>query len=967
MRPLLLAAALLVPAAATAQPYDPAFRWRTVDTEHFQVHFHEGEEALAQRVAGAAERAHARLVPLLRFAPRERTQVVLSDDMDSANGMATPLPYDTIRLYAVAPPGRSELNDHRDWVQTLVEHEYAHILQLDNVGGVPRLFNRIFGKLWVPNGLLPAWMVEGIAVLHESSGDPETGRNAGALYDMYARALVMEAPGLPSLNQATHPSLDWPTGDIPYLLGGKLLESLHRRGGDAAIATFVADQGSRIWPWAPSSVARRAWGKELPSLWRDLHVELIARYKSQLAEVRRRPVTRAAPLTRRGAQIENPRWSPDGTSVAWLERSLDERGGLRRATAAGADLGLAFPVDATGSFALRSPTEAIVSFGEVWHEFRYYEDLWKVDLASGERRRLTDGERATDPDVLPGGDAVVYVARTPGGGMELRRRKIDGGPAETLLSRPGAQLYSPRLSPDGTRVAFELHEGGRRDLALLEGGAVTRVTDDDALDLDPAWSPDGTWLYFASDRGGIFNLYARGEDGTVRQVTNVESGALEPAPSPDGKTLAFVSYSRSGYDVATLPVDAASWLDPLPAPAARPYEPPAEGPALPARPYSPLSTLYPRWWLPTYGADASGRTWGAMTGGADVLGRHAYSLQGWYSVESEQVGYYASYQGGWSWPLVDAWSARQVTTAQGLPWRLEEEWTPLAPAATFTFTRVSSWAFARVGWVGTLFRSLDDEPTSLAIPSAHRFSDGFLSALTLSLGWTDGRQYHRSISREEGALALLDLQVAEPSLGSEYSTSRARAVVAGYRRVPGTRHWVLAGRLAGGVASGSLGGRAPFRLGGLSLQEAGGATTTTFLLGGQDTLRGYRVGSLIGNGFLLANAELRFPLARPELGRTTWPIFLRRLHGAVFVDVGDAFEVGDPSWLRSHALAFDSLQAGVGAELRLELFLAYYLPVELRFGVAQGLGSPFGSWSNGLPAEDPRATTQYYATIGPAF
>jgi len=967
VRHLLLVAALALPAVGAGQPYDPSLHWWTLDTGHFQIHFHDGEEALAQRVAGAAERAHARLSPVFRFAPEERTQLVLSDDSDSANGMATPLPYDVIRLYAVAPPGRSELQDYRDWVQSLVDHEYVHILHLDRVGGLPRFFNRVFGKLWIPNGLSPPWLVEGMAVLHEAGGDPAAGRNAGARFDMYARALVVEPPGFPSLRLATHPSLDWPTGDVPYLLGGKLLELIRRRRGDAAIAAFSADQGSRIWPWAPSFAAERAFGADFPTLWNDLRVELSARYAQQLAEVRLRPVTSFAPLTRRGAQLENPRWSPDGTFVAWLDRSLDERAGLRRATPAGAELGLALPVDATGAFALRSPTEAVVSLGEVWHEFRYYEDLWRVDLATGERRRLTDGERATDPDLLPGGDVVVYVARTPGGEMELRRRRLDGGPSETLLARPGAQLYSPRLSPDGARVAFELHEKGRRDLAVIEGGKVTRVTDDDALDLDPAWSPDGRRLFFASDRGGIFNLYVRDADGAVRQVTNVETGALEPEPSPDGKTLAFVTYSRAGYDLATLPLDPGAWLEPLPAPPAVPFNPADDGPPRPVRPYSALSTVYPRWWLPLVSADAAGRTWGLMTGGFDVLARHAWSLEGWYSTEAQRFGYFASYQGGWSWPAIDATSSLGIHTSQGAPWRLEQEWTPFAPGATFSFTKVASAFSARVGWIGTRFSSLEDVRSPAIVPPASTFRDGYLSAATLSVAWIDARRFVRSISREEGLLATADLQLADPALGSDYSTSRARGMVAGFLRLPGTRHWVLAGRLAGGIARGSLGGRAPYRLGGLSLEDAGGATTSAFPIGGADALRGYPAGTLLGNAFLLANAELRFPIARPELGRSTWPLFLRRLHGAVFLDFGDAFQAGNSPDVGDHPLALDALQFGAGAELRLELFLAYYLPVELRCGVARGLGPLLGRWDGTRPPADPRATTQGYVTIGPAF
>jgi Tol biopolymer transport system component len=966
VRPLLLAW-LLLPVAAAAQPYDPDFRWRTIDTEHFQIHFHQGEEALAQRVAGDAERAHARLEPLMGWTPEGRTQLVLSDDMDTANGMATTYHYSVIRLFAVPPSGRSELNDYRDWMQALVEHEVTHIFQLDNVGGLPRIANRVFGRFWFPNGLLPRWAIEGVAVLHESAGDPATGRNAGALYDMYARALVTEPPGLPPLEISSNASLDWPVGDVPYLLGGKLMELLQRRGGDAAIAAFFADQGQRIWPFWSSRSARLAFGEDFPTLWRELRKELSERYGRQLSEVRRRPVTASSPLTRRGAQLENPRWAPDGSAVAWLDRSLDERGGLRRATPSGGDLGLALPVDATGAFALRSATDAIVSIGEVWHELRYYEDLWRVDLATGERSRLTDGERATDPDVRPGGDVVVYVARTGGGEMELRRRRLGGSGFETLLARPGAQIFSPRISPDGARVAFELHENGRRDLALFEAGTVTRLTDDDALDLDPSWSPDGRWLLFASDRGGIFNLYARGEDGAIRQVTNVETGALEPEPAPDGKTLLFVGYSRRGYDLATMPFDPSGWMEPIAPPPARPFVAPADPPPLPSRPYSALSTVYPRWWRPQIALDAAGWTWGLKTEGADVLGRHSWQALGWYSSSAKQLGYSATYLGGWSWPLVDVWSGRTVTVSQGAPRRLEDEWTVGWPGATFTFTKIASLAFARAGWIGTLYRSLDEEPAAVTLPAANRFRDGFLSAATLSLGWTNGRRYVRSISAEEGGLVTADLQLAEPWMGTDYSLARARVVVAGYHRLPWGAHWAVAGRVAAGIARGSLGGRAPFRLGGLAIEELGGAAPPLLVLGGFDQLRGYRAGSLFGNGFLLANAELRFPLARLDRGRTTWPIYFRRLHGALFLDSGDAFDVGGTPGFHSHPLAADTIRVGVGAEVSVEVIAMYEFPFDLRFGIARGIGAPFGAWDGALPARDPAAATQAYLSFGPSF
>ncbi|HEY6002135.1 MAG TPA: hypothetical protein VIV57_04615, partial [Anaeromyxobacter sp.] len=486
-RTLCAAAALALAASARAQPYDPAFRWRTIETPHFRVHYHQGEDALAQDVAREAERAHAYLTPRLGYAPRRRTEIVLSDDVDDANGSATPIPYNTIRLFAVAPSSFSVLQDYRDWLREVVQHEYTHILHLDRVGGFPAAFNAVFGKLWAPNLFLPLFFIEGLAVTNESEGDAGAGRNGSALFDMWARAIALEGP-FPSIDQAANQYLEWPVGNVPYLLGGRFMGFLQARYGPQSLAGFSADQGSAVWPWAPSwAGARWFGGKEFPELWTEYAAAEHAYALGRQAWVRTRPVTTPVRLTSRGGLVDTPRFSPDGRFVAYQSRNLDDKPGLRRVTLDGKDLGRVAVVDANGTLALRSPREALVAIGEVHHEFRVYDDLWLVDLESGSRRRLTSGARTSDPDVSPDGRTAVYVRNTGGGTMALVRRALDGGPEEVLYAHGGAQVFMPRIARDG-RVAFELHEGGRRDIAVWKDGQVERVTDDDALDTGPAWT-----------------------------------------------------------------------------------------------------------------------------------------------------------------------------------------------------------------------------------------------------------------------------------------------------------------------------------------------------------------------------------------------------------------------------------------------------------------------------------------------
>jgi Tol biopolymer transport system component len=962
------AAALLRAGEARAQPYDPAFRWRTIETPHFRLHFHQGEEALAQDVARESERAHALLAPRLGFEPRQRTEVVLSDDVDDANGSATPLPYDTIRLYAVPPSSGSVLQDYRDWVRQLVQHEYTHILHLDHVGGVPGAFNRIFGKLWIPNGLVPPFFIEGLAVVNESEGDPASGRNASALFDMYARTLALDGP-FPRLDEASNPYLEWPVGNVPYLLGGRFMGYLQARYGAPAVAGWIGDQGRYVWPYAPSWAGERWFGgKAFPELWAEYAAAERAYAEGRRARVRERPVTRPTPLTRRGGVVENPRFSPDGRFLLYYGRSLDDAPGIFRVAPDGRDLGRVTVVDANGTLALRSPREALVAIGEVWREYRTYDDLWLVDVESGRRRRVTRGERATDPDVSADGRTAVYVRRTGGGGMALVRRDLASGSTAVLFARDGAQVFLPRISRDGA-VAFELHEGGRRDVAVWRDGRVERVTDDDALDTAPAWTPDGRFLLFASDRGGIYDVYAwEPATGRLRQVTNVETGALQPEVSPDGRTLAFVSYGRAGYDLATIPLDETTWLDALPAPPPVPAPARAEGPdaPLPSRPYSPWPTLRPTLWLPVVAADGAGTTWGAFTGGADVLLRHVWTLQAWWSAGGQEPGYSVAYQGGWSWPRLDLSSSVALLESPGPPDRLQRVWTYGDAGLTFTWTRLARALAVRVGWSGTRYDSVEPAAPGPPVPAPIRFEDGFLSDLSLGAAYSDARRFVHSISPEEGRVATLRLRLAGPEIGSDFRLARARGDVAQYVRIPATRHAVLALRLAGGVAEGTIGGNAPFELGG-----AGTASLASLVPGAfpasSDQLRGYPPGALAGTGFVLANAEVRFPLVAPGRGRSTWPIFLSRVHAAVFLDVGDAFDRPGELPFAGHPLEAEQLRFGAGAELRTEIVLGYYLRTDLRIGIATGLGALLGDGREADRAAGIDAGTQVYVTVGPSF
>ena len=113
-------------------------------------------------------------------------------------------------------------------------------------------------------------------------------------------------------------------------------------------------------------------------------------------------------------------------------------------------------------------------------------------------------------------------------------------------------VLAPALSPDGTQIAFV----ALNQLYLLEVGKSTprALTHDSFYKQGPAWSSDGRWLAYVSDKGGIENIYLLDvKTGEEKQPAPSKSAQIFPAWSPDGKTLAFQNQTGATQllDVAT--------------------------------------------------------------------------------------------------------------------------------------------------------------------------------------------------------------------------------------------------------------------------------------------------------------------------------------------------------------------------------------------------------------------------------
>jgi len=153
----------------------------------------------------------------------------------------------------------------------------------------------------------------------------------------------------------------------------------------------------------------------------------------------------------------------------------------------------------------------------------------------------------------------------------------DGKDRKKLIQSAGNYCFQQAWSPDGEWIAFASDRDGNIELYKIrrDGTALTRLTDDAGVDCRPKWSPDARWLAFVSNRSGNEEIYVMRGDGTeIRNLTQNSAVDDHPAWSPDGKRLSFVSLRDGGFDLYRLvvPVDLQITSKPIITPPSSPAE-----------------------------------------------------------------------------------------------------------------------------------------------------------------------------------------------------------------------------------------------------------------------------------------------------------------------------------------------------------------------------------------------------------
>ncbi len=986
---LLLSVGLLAGtfAALDAQTPPPGERWYTFDTQHFRIHYHEGLESVARRAAHRAEIAHGLLTREFLRPPGGKIDLVVTDNMDLSNGYATPFPTNRVVIFTHPPMDASAISFMDDWLEFLITHELVHIFHLDHAGGLWRTLRDVFGRspLLFPQVYTPGWVTEGLAVYYESLLT-RAGRVRGTEHEMVLRTAILGNTFFP-IDRATGSPATWPTGAGDYIYGSLFINHVAEQHGTERLGTFVERVSRQLIPYRMDGTARRTFGVTFSRAWREWEDSLRVHHTTIADSLRTLGLTEPKILTREGRFAHHPRFAPDGRSIIYTAQTGRDEPALRLIHGDGQQTVLA-RVTTLDPAAWLPDGGLLLSQVDFQDLYRLYADLYRVE-SDGSRVRLTHGTRLMEPDPHPDGRRLAAIQSVPGTTIPVLLDLPTGEVRPLREPDPHMHWGAPSWSPTGERLALTRWQlGGFFDVVVLDsaGTLLREITRDRALNADPVWSPDGRYILFSSDRTGIPNLYAYDfEEQQLRQVTNVLSGAFQPDVSPDGQWIAFSYYQPDGYYIARIPFDPAAWRAPLPvrpAVLAGPVDPTEfqETAGGPSRSYSPWPTVAPASWFPLFGGgDALGTGLGVALFGIDVLQRHEWNASALLYPRETRLDFDLNYRyRGWENPLLDLSGAQAWTVlAESVPREVEPGDT-LRSALLLQEQRVASFLnFQHRRWRsvyswgggGDLIRAerfWDTPAVSQAFP---------IPALPLDVGavvfggYSSVRGYAFSISPEEGFLLSLTSEVRRytgPLPGEEAARGYLRFIGRGHTFYPfpvwGFARHVAALRATGGLQTGTRG--TGFSVGGtqsaalpLALDIPGFGVGRTF------PVRGYAAGAQQGNRAASATAEYRFPLLLLERGVRTWPIFLGRSWGDLFVDTGAAWCAGECDRQRFPAAPLQPRPlVSVGAEANVSFTFGYFVPLVLRAGYAVPL-TPIVTWQGTQARPQP----QFYIAAGPSF
>jgi hypothetical protein len=593
--------------------YHPELEWKTIETEHFYVHYHDGAERTGKVVAKIAEEIFEPVTTLYNHKPDQKVSFIIKDHDDISNGAAYFFD-NKIELYA--PSMDFDLRGTHNWLRNVVTHEFTHIVQIQTAMKFGRKMPGVYLQ-WLgyeserrpdvlygyPNVIVsyplsgyvvPAWFAEGVAQynradLHYDFWDTHRDMILRS-YALDGNMLTWEQMGVfGKTSLGNESSYNAGFAFIHYLAhryGEEKLAEISRNLStltevtiDGAIERAVGTSGSRVYnEWREQ--LQKDYADRVTLIRNNLREgqPLIVESDEEGREATGNKEPQTLPMRRVGQNAEAlgapapccrfdmstgfanlyPTYSPDGKRLAYVSTKGADYFSQSSLYVYDLETKKEIRLQAGVRTALSwTPDGKKIYYGRISRDNPHWSlqfDIYAYDIEKDDETRITHGRRAISPAVSPDGQTVVFVISADGT-TNLAMTKMDGTDFKTITPfASGEQVYNPQWSPAGDRIIFDYSIKDGRDIASIrpDGTDLQFLITGSDDSRSGVFTYDGSRILFASDRTGIFNLYSYNvKTQSIEQITNVLGGAFMPTVNPDGDVV-YAAYTSGGYKISMM-------------------------------------------------------------------------------------------------------------------------------------------------------------------------------------------------------------------------------------------------------------------------------------------------------------------------------------------------------------------------------------------------------------------------------
>jgi TolB protein len=177
-----------------------------------------------------------------------------------------------------------------------------------------------------------------------------------------------------------------------------------------------------------------------------------------------------------------------------------------------------------------------------------HKEIWAMDYDGSNQRQLThQGSVSLSPRISPDGSRLAFSSLTKTG-WDILMFSLD---VNRLVNFPrfGGTNLSPAWSPDGTKLALSSSRGGNSEIYVCDasGGNLHRMTTGKGPDVSPVWNrKTGAQIAFVSGSTGLPQVYTIEADGTNQQRMTDQGYAVSPNWSPNGQFLTLAWTRKYG-------------------------------------------------------------------------------------------------------------------------------------------------------------------------------------------------------------------------------------------------------------------------------------------------------------------------------------------------------------------------------------------------------------------------------------